>query len=311
DGTWTIVVAGSDLAASDALSVSVTTADAAGNSTTSTATHSYGVDTAAPELTVSVDPVTSDNVINAAESGASVNVTGQVTGEFNEGDAVTLTVNSVEYSGTVAADGSWAIAVTGSDLAAADSLDVSVTTTDAAGNSTTTTATHGYGVDTVAPELTVSVDPITADNVINAAESGASVGVTGKVTGEFNEGDVVTLTVGNTLLTGAVGADGSWTIAVAGSDLAAAGSLNVSVTTTDAAGNSTTTNATHSYGVDTAAPELTVSVDPVTSDNVINAAESDTSVNVTGTVTGEFNEGDVVTLTVGGTSLTGAVGADG
>ncbi|MER1969188.1 Ig-like domain-containing protein, partial [Castellaniella sp. GW247-6E4] len=311
DGTWTIAVAGSDLAAADSLDVSVTTTDAAGNSTTATTSHGYSVDTAAPELTVSVDPVTSDNVINAAESGASVNVTGKVTGEFNEGDAVTLTVGNTSLTGAVGADGSWTIAVAGADLAAADSLDVSVTTADAAGNSTTSTATHSYGVDTAAPELTVSVDPVTSDNVINAAESGTSVNVTGTVTGEFNEGDVVTLTVGNTSLTGAVGADGTWTIAVAGSDLAASSSLGVSVTTADAAGNSTTTTTTHGYGVDTAAPELTVSVNPITADNVINAAESGTSVNVTGTVTGEFNEGDVVTLTVGGTSLTGTVGADG
>ncbi|MER1969205.1 Ig-like domain-containing protein, partial [Castellaniella sp. GW247-6E4] len=304
DGTWTIVVAGSDLAASDALSVSVTTVDAAGNSTTVTVSYDYSVDTTAPEVTVSVDPVTSDNVINAAESGGSVNVTGQVTGEFNEGDAVTLTVNSVEYAGAVGADGAWTIAVAGSDLAASSSLDVSVTTVDAAGNSTTSTTTHSYGVDTIAPELTVSVDPVTSDNVINAAESGASVDVTGKVTGEFNEGDVVTLTVGGTSLTGAVGADGSWTIAVAGTDLAASDAVSVSVTSTDSAGNSTTATVSHDYSVDTTAPELTVSVDPITADNVINAAEFGTSVNVTGQVTGEFNEGDVVTLTVGSTSLT-------
>src|SRR5690606_8411497 len=123
--------------------------------TTTTATHDYSVDTDAPELTVLVDPITSDNVVNAAESGASVDVTGAVDGEFNEGDTVTLTVNNTEYTGTIAANGSWAIAVAGSDLAAATAVDVSVTTTDAAGNSTTQTTTHGYGVDTTAPDLTV------------------------------------------------------------------------------------------------------------------------------------------------------------
>src|SRR5690606_24799914 len=97
-----------------------------------------------------------------------------------------------------------------------DSLSVSVTTTDAAGNSTTTTVTHGYDVDTTAPELTVSVEDITADNVINAAESGASIEVAGSVGGEFNEGDTVTLTVGDAEYTGTVGADGQWTILVPG-----------------------------------------------------------------------------------------------
>src|SRR5690606_23212230 len=138
------------------------------------------------------------NVINAVESGASVDVTGAVAGEFNEGDTVTLTINGTEYTGAAADDGAWTIAVAGSDLAAATSLDVSVTTTDAAGNSTTTTATHDYSVDTDAPELTVSVDSITSDNVLNAAESGAAVNVTGTVDGEFNEGDTVTLMVNGT-----------------------------------------------------------------------------------------------------------------
>jgi len=42
-----------------------------------------------------------------------------------------------------------------------------------------------------APDLTISVDLITPDNVINAVESGAPVNVTGTVAGEFNPGDVV------------------------------------------------------------------------------------------------------------------------
>src|SRR5690606_32903233 len=138
-----------------------------------------------------------------------VDVTGTVTGEFNADDAATLTVNGVVYLGTVAEDGTWTISVAGSELVAADSLDVSITTTDAAGNSTTTSTTHAYSVDVDAPELTITVDSITADNVINAAEAGETVDVTGTVTGEFTAGDEVTLTVGGTVLTGTVAADGT------------------------------------------------------------------------------------------------------
>src|SRR5690606_33619508 len=124
-----------------------------GNTTTTTTNHGYSVDTDAPELAVSVDPITADNIINAAEAGDAVNVTGAVTGEYNEGDTVMLMVNGIEYTGAVAADGSWVVAVAGADLAAATSLEVSVTTTDAAGNTTTATTRHGYGVDTAAPDL--------------------------------------------------------------------------------------------------------------------------------------------------------------
>src|SRR5690606_17735892 len=121
---------------------------------------------------------------NAAESGVDVDVTGQVAGEFHENDTVTLTVNGVEYTGQVDAGGAWTIAVAGTDLAAATEVLVSVTTTDGAGNRTTATATHGYGVDTAAPELTITVADITAVKVLNAAESGVDVDVTGQVAGE-------------------------------------------------------------------------------------------------------------------------------
>ena len=129
-------------------------------------------------------------------------------------------------------------------------------------------------MDTDAPELSIAVDSITVDNVINAAEAGETVDVTGTVTGEFTAGDEVTLTVGDTVLTGTVAADGTWTIAVAGSDLAPPDTLRVSLTTTDAAGDSSTPSTTHTYGVDADAPELTIDVDSITADNVINAAEA-------------------------------------
>ncbi|MER1969218.1 Ig-like domain-containing protein, partial [Castellaniella sp. GW247-6E4] len=236
NGTWAVDVATGDLLADNSVAVSATSTDAAGNSTTTTATHAYGVDTTAPELTVSVDPVTSDNVVNAAESGAAtIAVSGTVDAEAGASTTVTITVNGQDYTATVdTANGTWAVDVATGDLLADSAVAVSAMSTDAVGNSTTTTTSHGYSVDTTAPEVTVSVDSITADNVINAAESGTSVNVTGQVTGEFNEGDAVTLTVNSVAYTGTVGADGSWTIAVSGSDLAASSSLGVSVTTTDA-----------------------------------------------------------------------------
>ncbi|MEW4534883.1 Ig-like domain-containing protein, partial [Vibrio paracholerae] len=80
----------------------------------------------------------------------------------------------------------------------------------------------------------------TADDIINAEEAGQQIPVSGTVTGEFNKGDIVTLTVNNTKYTGPVDADGRFTILVAGSDLAADAdqTIDASVTSTDAAGNS-------------------------------------------------------------------------
>ena len=96
----------------------------------------------------------------------------------------------------------------------------SVTTTDAAGNSTTATDTQAYAVDTVAPAATITLDAITADNIVNAAEAGGTVAVTGTVGGDVQDGDTVTLTVNGITYTGAV-AGGAFSIDVAGCDLAA------------------------------------------------------------------------------------------
>ncbi|MGY3892258.1 Ig-like domain-containing protein, partial [Aeromonas mytilicola] len=107
-------------------------------------------DTQAPvDLAIKLDgDITADDVINATEAGQQIPVSGTVSGEFKAGDTVTLTVNNVEYSGKVAADGRFTILVAGSDLAADGdkTIDASVTSTDAAGNSATATDSEGYGV---------------------------------------------------------------------------------------------------------------------------------------------------------------------
>ena len=170
---------------------------------TATAAHLYNVDTTI-SASIAVDAITTDNVLNAAEAGGTVAVTGTVGGDVQDGDIVTLTVNGTAYTGAVSG-ATFSIDVAGSDLAAdADhTVDASVTTTDAAGNSTTATASHLYSVDTTI-SASIAVDAITTDNVLNAAEAGGTVAVTGTVGGDVQSGDIVTLTVNGTAYTGAV-----------------------------------------------------------------------------------------------------------
>ena len=60
-------------------------------------------------------------------------------------------------------------------------------------------------IDTVAPVASITLDTITADNIVNAAEAGGTVAVTGTVGGDVQVGDTVTLTVnGNSSYTGQV-----------------------------------------------------------------------------------------------------------
>ncbi|MEQ9902170.1 Ig-like domain-containing protein, partial [Pectobacterium aroidearum] len=311
--TWSVNVPGSVLAANGDISASVTTRDAAGNVATANTTHAYGVDTVAPTASITIDNVTSDNVINAAESGQTIAVTGQVDNDVKVGDAVTVKVGTETYQTTVNADGkTWSVNVPGSVLAANGDISASVTTRDAAGNVTTADANHTYGVDTVAPTASISIDDVTSDNVINSAESGQTIAVTGKVDNDVKAGDAVTVKVGTETYQTTVNADGkTWSVNVPGSVLAANGDVSATVTTRDTAGNVTTANTTHAYGVDTVAPTASISIDNVTSDNVINAAESGQTIAVTGKVDNDVKAGDAVTVKVGTETYQTTVNADG
>ncbi|MEL7631836.1 Ig-like domain-containing protein, partial [Pectobacterium aroidearum] len=311
--TWSVNVPGSVLAANGDVSATVTTRDPAGNVTTADTTHAYGVDTVAPTASISIDDVTSDNVINAAESGQTIAVTGKVDNDVKAGDAVTVKVGTETYQTTVNADGkTWSVDVPGSVLAANGDVSASVTTRDAAGNVTTVDTTHAYGVDTVAPTASISIDNVTADNVINATESGQTIAVTGKVDNDVKAGDAVTVKVGTETYQTTVNADGkTWSVNVPGSVLAANSDVSATVTTRDAAGNVTTANTTHAYGVDTVAPTASITIDNVTSDNVINAAESGQTIAVTGKVDNDVKAGDAVTVKVGTETYQTTVNADG
>ncbi|WP_345974244.1 Ig-like domain-containing protein [Sulfurimonas sp. HSL3-7] len=313
-GHFSINVAGSDLAADTTVSASVATTDAAGNPGSATDTETYTVDTTLPVPTITLDAnITADDVINAAESGQNIAITGVVGGEFNTGDTVTVTVNGVDSTGTVDAAGHFSINVAGSDLAADTTVSASVATTDAAGNPGSATDTETYTVDTTLPVPTITLDAnITADDVINAAESGQNIAITGVVGGEFNTGDTVTVTVNGVDSTGTVDAAGHFSINVAGSDLAADTTVSASVATTDAAGNPGSATDTETYTVDTTLPVPTITLDAnITADDVINAAESGQNIAITGVVGGEFNTGDTVTVTVNGVDSTGTVDAAG
>ncbi|WP_437217267.1 Ig-like domain-containing protein [Pectobacterium sp. LFLA-215] len=311
DKTWSVNVPGSVLAANSDVSATVTTRDTAGNVTTANTTHVYGVDTVAPTASITIDNVTSDNVINAAESGQTIAVTGKVDNDVKAGDAVTVKVGTETYQTTVAPDKTWSVNVPGSVLAANSDVSASVTTRDPAGNVTTANTSHAYGVDTVAPTASITIDNVTSDNVINAAESGQTIAVTGNVDNDVKAGDAVTVKVGTETYQTTVATDKTWSVNVPGSVLAANGEVSATVTTRDTAGNVTTANTSHTYGVDTVAPTASITIDNVTSDNVINAAESGQTIAVTGNVDNDVKAGDAVTVKVGTETYQTTVNADG
>ncbi|MCA0766203.1 Ig-like domain-containing protein, partial [Vibrio vulnificus] len=111
--------------------------DAAGNSSGSS-TLTFTLDTTAQAGTVSVDPITSDDVITETEKNQTITVTGSATGgDIKTGDVVTAIINGKEYKGSVSEDGAWELSVSGSDLAVDTAFEVTVNSTDAAGNEVT------------------------------------------------------------------------------------------------------------------------------------------------------------------------------
>jgi hypothetical protein len=234
-------------------------------------------------------------VINAAEAAGTVAITGTVGGEANVGDTVTLTVNGNSYTGAVAAGNTFSINVAGADLAASTMVSASITSTDAAGNVGTASDTETYTVDVTAPVPTITLtSTITPDDILNAAEAGGSVTISGTVGGGAQPGDTVTLTVNGVNYTGAVAAGNTFSINVAGSDLAADADFTVdaTVTSTDAAGNVGTAADSHAYSVDIAVAAPTVA--PLTT----SSAQP--------TLTGSFDAADTtqLSITVNGVTYT-------
>ncbi|WP_290622811.1 retention module-containing protein, partial [Arsukibacterium sp. UBA5043] len=263
---------------------------------------------------VQVDNITADDIINAAEAAATITVTGTASGSIIvAGDLVTLVINGTTYITTVQADGSWSVDVAGSDLAADTDFDVVVTSNDGSGNPVNTTSSSSHTVDVIADAGTVTVNNITADDIVNATEAAGTIAVTGSATGgDIAPGDVVTMIINGTTYTTTVQADGSWSVDVAGSDLAADTEFDVVVSSSDALGNTveSTTNSTHT--VDLAAEAGTINVNNITADDIVNAAEVAGTITVTGTATGgDIAPGDVVSMIINGTTYTTTVQADG
>ncbi|MFX5406877.1 Ig-like domain-containing protein, partial [Acinetobacter baumannii] len=276
-------------------------------------------------VTFSVDPVTSDNVINASEASGNVIITGVLKNIPADAanTAVTVVINGVTYNATVdKAAGTWTVSVPGSGLVAdADkTIDATVTFKDAAGNSSSVNDTQTYTIDTVAPntdEVDFSVDSVTADNVVNASEAAGEVTITGvlKNIPADAANTVVTVVVNGVSYTATVDkAAGTWTVNVPGSGLVADTdkTIDATVTFTDAAGNSSTVSDTQLYTLDTTAPDVdgvNFTVDSVTADNVINASEAAGEVTITGVLKNIPADATttVVTVVVNGVSYTATV----
>jgi hypothetical protein len=224
-GTWS-----GKLVDGQTYGVSAIARDLAGNPSTATNT-TVGIDATAPAAPT-VATIADDSIVSAPEALAGVTLTG--TGEA--GTTVRVVWGGTTKTGVVAADGTWSLLFGTTELPQAQGASVvAISLTDAAGN-VSPTLSRVVIIDTLdstapaAPTLAT----VAGDNVVSGAEALAGVTLTG--TGEA--GATVKVVWGGTTKSGAIAADGAWSVAFGTSELPQTqGASTAEVTVTDAAGN--------------------------------------------------------------------------
>lgn len=146
------------------------------------ATHKITLDKTAPGQPTNIKTNGGDTTISAEEAKTGkITFTGNTPTGAQNADTVTVTWNGVSKPGTVT-NGKWSVDFDSVPSVpagqASTNANVTVVAHDKAGNNSTT-ATQAITVQNSAlPSLAPTIDPVTADNIVNKAESGA-VTITG------------------------------------------------------------------------------------------------------------------------------------
>jgi hypothetical protein len=214
--------------------------------------------------------------MNRSEAQAGFVISGSETGA--DGRTVTITIldsngHAVDSYTTTAASGVWSVPVTPAEaIALADgSYRVIAAASDQFGNQAI--ATQTLTVDQTPPPITISA--ITGDNVVNQSEAQTGFVIAGTETGA--DGQIVSIQIvdsANRVVQSytTIAAGGTWSVNVRSADATglADGTYTVTASVSDAAGNPATT--TRVLTVDETVPTITVA--PITGDNVINLSEA-------------------------------------
>ncbi|BDH44727.1 hypothetical protein TUM12370_07710 [Salmonella enterica subsp. enterica serovar Choleraesuis] len=326
DLTWSTEVATSDLLADPEVNGTITIRDEAGNEATATDREPVKVDTVAPEVTITINVIAGDDIINQAESKEALDISGKVSSD-NPSDPVVswgdVTLIFTDASGKevhrvegvkVDSDLNWQTTLSPevvAELASGNwTVTADVTGYDAAGNPATDDDARPVGVDTIAPEVTITIDVIAGDDIINQAESKEALDISGKVSSDNPSDPVVSWGDVTLIFTDASGkevhrvegvkvdGDLNWqtTLPPEIVEQLASGNWTVTadVTGYDAAGNPATDDDARPVGVDTIAPEVTITIDVIAGDDIINQAESKDALDISGKVSSDNPSDPVV-----------------
>ncbi|WP_245823687.1 beta strand repeat-containing protein, partial [Photobacterium proteolyticum] len=312
-GNWQITT--STLAAGVTHAITAKAASDSNNVSPASGALSVTIDTIVPSAVTITTPIETDGIVNAVEDN-DVLITGSGA-ESGNSVTVTITDNNNTATRTVTADGSGNWTLSGSELDVSGlnngTLTVSATQTDTAGN-TSVASTQSITLDNTAPSAPSISTPIEGDGIVNAAEDN-DVLIAGSGA-EAGNSVTVTITDFNSSVSRTVIADGSGNWTLSGSELDVSGfnngTLTVSATQTDIAGNTSTGDSTN-ITLDNIAPSTPSTPDLSTgSDSGSSNSDNITNDNIP-TFTGTGTNGDTVTLfssvdgSVGNTVVSGGV----
>ncbi|TNJ40513.1 Ig-like domain-containing protein [Phaeobacter sp. B1627] len=293
DGTWSVNIPTDDLPDDGVYETTVTVVAPDGTVYEDLDGPTIDIDSEPPTVTIIEGTQSVGDIVDGDEQASGTIITG--TGEA--GATVTLEIDGATHTTTIAEDGTWSVTFTSEEIDTGEyETEITITTTDPHGNSTTTTDI--LEVDT---ETTVSIDTGLSggDDIVTAGEAAAGVAITGMA----EPGASVSVTVEGVTRTATADSSGAWTVTYETGTLREGEyETEISVTSTDLVGNTAT--ATSTIAVDTDAGFVQLSDDPIEGDGIINAAERADGVTVTGTAT----PGETVTVTLA--DATGTTVAD-
>ncbi|MFL4399519.1 retention module-containing protein [Citrobacter portucalensis] len=274
------------------------------------------IDITGPNIDITVENVTPDNLINYEESRQPQTlIHGAVSGDAKPGDIVTLLVDGNEYTGVVTDPGNgtltYTIPVLTQGLLNEPNIHATLTSTDDAGNTTIVSTDHHVDNDLYAQNA-VTIETVANDDVVNANEFRMPTIISGVASGDAKAGDPVTLTIQGKAFHGTVFDDHGqlrYEIVVPSATLKeGANDVQVTLVSHDAVGNEATAVTHRTVVLDTQAHNA-LTIDDVTTDNTLNRAELYMRNQViSGTVSGEDAKvGDPLLVEINGHQYNGQV----
>ncbi|WP_255350713.1 Ig-like domain-containing protein [Limnohabitans sp. DM1] len=235
NGTWSVTP--TTALASGANNLSVTITDAAGNTSAATPLVITLDNTASAAPVATVDASSDSGLLGDQLTN---DTTPTISGTGTAGEAITVkdSAGAVIGTATVAANGTWSVTPTAALASGANNL--SVTTTDAAGNTSPVTPLVITFDTTASVAPTAMLDPSSDSGVLG---DNTTDDTTPTISGTGTVGEIITLKDGANAVIGTatVATNGTWSITPTAA--LPSGANTLSVTTTDAAGNTSAPSA--------------------------------------------------------------------